>query len=177
MQAPRNAYFFSALACIAAIAPAQTQVQTGTAPRTSMDRAQREADMVLTWIKSHGQIEHTQPARTPTSKPKASHRRSPARETEVVHMPHSADQALLEPVETPSPTIPDDMRGELRSGFVQVRFRVAPGGNVISAEAVKSTHQRLKRPAIDTVLGWRFKPIRHEQTGIADIDFRSTAEN
>jgi TonB family protein len=54
---------------------------------------------------------------------------------------------------------------------VQVSFTVSPDGTVAKAQAVSTTHPRLKDVAVATVAQWRFQPLRHAQQGVVDIGF------
>jgi protein TonB len=43
-------------------------------------------------------------------------------------------------------------------GSVTVEFIIDKGGNVIQAQAMKSTHKEFEAPAVEAVLKWKFKP-------------------
>jgi TonB family protein len=138
--------------------------------RAAQERAQRDADKVYTWIKVHAQQEKAASGETRQA---PRHRSGSAREKAGADRASSGGAGIqLESIQTPAPVMPADLRAELRHGYVQVKFTVDTSGRVVSADAVKSTHPRLARPATDAVMTWRFKPISAMKVGIADIDFK-----
>ena len=81
------------------------------------------------------------------------------------------EDLTLIPVHRTEPEFSPVLMRQLRKGMVQVSFTVSPDGTVAKAQAVSSTHPRLKDAAVATVAQWRFQPLRHAQQGVVDIGF------
>ena len=80
------------------------------------------------------------------------------------------DLALI-PVHRTEPEFSTALMRSLRKGEVKVSFTVKPDGTVTQAQALSSTHPRLKDVAVATVQEWRFQPLRHAQQGVVDLGF------
>jgi protein TonB len=84
--------------------------------------------------------------------------------------PVEEDMALV-PIRRTEPEFSGALMRSLRKGTVQVSFTVNPDGTVGKAEAVRSSHPRLKDAAVATVSQWRFQPLRHAQQAVVDLGF------
>ena len=63
-----------------------------------------------------------------------------------------------EPVKTPPPAYPQQLKGSGIDGVVAVRLLVDENGSVAEAKASKSNHVLFEPPAVEAVLKWKFKP-------------------
>ena len=81
------------------------------------------------------------------------------------------EDLMLIPVHRTEPEFPKSLMRTLRKGVVQVSFTVKPDGTVTQAQAVSSSHPRLKDVALATVQEWRFQPLRHAQQAVVDLGF------
>ena len=81
------------------------------------------------------------------------------------------EDLMLIPVHRTEPEFSKALMRTLRKGQVQVSFTVKPDGTVTQAQAVTSTHPRLKDVAVATVQEWRFQPLRHAQQAVVDLGF------
>jgi TonB family protein len=92
----------------------------------------------------------------------------------AVAPPSRAAEALeqtLVPIHRTDPEFSPKLMHSLRKGSVQVSFTVKPDGTVGQAQAVSSTHPKLKDTAVATVSQWRFKPLQHAQQGVVELGF------
>jgi protein TonB len=67
-----------------------------------------------------------------------------------------------EPVKTPPPAHPQQMKGSGVDGVVAVRILIDETGTVVEAKALKSNHVLFEPPAVGAVLKWKFKPATKE---------------
>lgn len=95
-----------------------------------------------------------------------------ARVAEPPAPPVVEEEAPLKLLSKVDPTIPRQLQNNLRSGFAQVRFTVAPDGTVSQAEAVKTSHNRLGIAAVDAVKQWRFEPIPKAREAAVEVGFK-----
>ncbi len=69
------------------------------------------------------------------------------------------------------PEFPPAVVRKVHKGNVEVRFEVEPGGKVVEATVVESSHPRLNDAAIEAVKKWRFKPGTRYHTAAVNLKF------
>ncbi len=75
-----------------------------------------------------------------------------------------------EPISSPQPTIPDDLRGEALDKTFVAEFTVEPDGKPSAVKVVQSTgNDELDRLALDTARQWRFKPATKDGEPVQSI--------
>jgi len=75
------------------------------------------------------------------------------------------------------PDFPSNVVERIRKGNVAVRFEVEPGGEVVDAAVVESSHARLNSAALKAIRQWRFKPTPSTHTAQVNLVFNIDAEN
>jgi len=191
---PRPAAAASALCLVLAIASAaRAQSAPDAAPPRISERAQREADGPMRWIKLHSETVRRSDARkaaaapVPASQPtlvaKAPVGPSRASATTIAAAALAAradiDAAADERLDTSSlvsidhvdPEWDEDVLRKLRKGHVVVRFQVAVDGYLSRIQIVESTNSRLTGPAMAAVMQWRFAPIAEPRIATAEFGF------
>jgi len=96
---------------------------------------------------------------------------------ELVPSPAEEPDPGLINVKLVQPDFPFDVVQRMRKGNVEVRFEVEPGGTVVSAGVVESSHPRLNNAAVKAVKLWRFKPAAQTHTALVNLVFNIDAEN
>ena len=64
------------------------------------------------------------------------------------------------PLKTKPPVYPSKLRDEGVSGAVIVKIVIDENGKVMAAEAVKSSHEEFREPALAAVRDWTFVPAQ-----------------
>jgi TonB family protein len=75
------------------------------------------------------------------------------------------------------PNFPSDVVQRIRKGNVEVRFEVEPGGTVVNAAVVESSHPQLNNAAVKAIRQWRFKPTPLSHAALVNLVFNIDAEN
>ena len=74
------------------------------------------------------------------------------------------------------PDFPSAIVQLVHKGNVEVKFEVEPGGTVVAASVVESSHPRLNAPALRAIKQWRFKPTPKSHTALVNLVFDVDAE-
>ncbi len=90
--------------------------------------------------------------------------------------PEEADPGLVK-VKTVDPDFPTGVVRRLHKGHVEVRFEVEPGGTVVDAAVVDSSHAGLNNAAVQAIRQWRFKPAPRSHVALVNLVFDIDAEN
>jgi TonB family protein len=185
-------------------------VSGASAPASdSMERAQRQADNVMRWIKVHVDKPRAAtpapapapaksvPAKPPAPtaaqvpEPRAVEAAAPppaevpvaapvAAPTPVIPVvappppppaPVEEEEAPLQAIAQPQPSIPRSVLSALTSGKVMVRFTVELSGKTSNVEIVSSSNRKLNSPTVAAVSDWRFQPIKTTRTAQVEFDF------
>ena len=85
------------------------------------------------------------------------------------------DEGLVQ-VKSVQPEFPTAIVRRVHKGNVEVHFEVEPGGKVVEATVVQSSHSRLNDAALDAVKQWRFKPGTRYHTAAVNLKFDIDAE-
>ncbi len=80
------------------------------------------------------------------------------------------DPGLIQ-IESAQPDFPTAIVRRVHKGNVEVHFEVEPGGKVVEATVVESSHPRLDDAAIEAVKKWRFKPGTRYHTAAVNLKF------
>jgi protein TonB len=70
-----------------------------------------------------------------------------------------------EPIYSPAPTIPDDMRDEVLEAVAVARFQVSSNGNFVVSLTKPTDYSRLNDIILETLQTWRFHPA--SRNGVA----------
>ncbi|WP_422017909.1 TonB family protein [Roseateles sp.] len=101
-----------------------------------------------------------------------------AQAAEPAPQPAEAAEAVEEPLKLLAkvdPTFPRQLlQQNLKKGFAQIQFTVAPDGTVSQAQAVKASHARLGTAAVDAVKQWRFAPVSRAREVAVEIAFNNS---
>ncbi len=71
-----------------------------------------------------------------------------------------------QPMRTPPPVYPQDMKAQGVSGMVVLDIVIDDKGNVTQAEVVKSTADAFNAPSVEAVSKWVFKPARKDGSAV-----------
>ena len=85
------------------------------------------------------------------------------------------DPGLIQ-VKSVQPDFPTAVVRRVHKGNVEVRFEVEPGGTVVDASVVESSHSRLNDAAVEAVKQWRFKPAPKSHTALVNLVFDIDSE-
>jgi TonB family protein len=81
-----------------------------------------------------------------------------------------SDPGLIQ-IASVQPDFPATVVRRIHKGNVEVQFEVAPGGTVVEAAVVESSHPRLNEAAVEAVKQWRFKPTPKTHTAVVNLVF------
>jgi protein TonB len=81
--------------------------------------------------------------------------------SEITDVSAKVDEAPA-PVRTVAPDYPASLRAAKVNGVVSVVLVVDESGDVLAAEAAKSTHDDFTDPALNAIRRWKFKPAKLE---------------
>jgi len=95
---------------------------------------------------------------------------------EVAPAPAAEPDPGLVQVKSVQPDFPEAIVRRVHKGNVEVRFQVDPGGTVVDATVVESSHARLNDAAVEAVRQWRFKPTPGPHTAMVNLVFDIDAE-
>jgi TonB family protein len=179
-----------ATGCALAIACGASQAQQ--APLTDVERAQRDADSPLRWIKLHADTptkvapsnaESPRPAaeRTVPGKPLRPAAAATARPAHAASaaapIPPAKDLAPppeeieIAPLRRTDPQWDAELMGALRRGRVEVRFTVAANGTLAAAQVLSSTNPQLDAAALAALSQWRFAPMSTVHSASVEFGF------
>ena len=85
------------------------------------------------------------------------------------------DEGLVQ-IKSVQPEFPTAIVRRVHKGNVEVHFEVEPGGKVVEATVVQSSHSRLNDAALDAVKQWQFKPGTRYHTAAVNLKFDIDAE-
>lgn len=80
------------------------------------------------------------------------------------------DEGLVQ-IKSVQPDFPTAIVRRVHRGNVEVKFEVEPGGKVVEATVVQSSHSRLNDAALDAVKQWQFKPGTRYHTAAVNLKF------
>ena len=87
-----------------------------------------------------------------------------------------ADPGLVQ-IASVQPDFPAAVVRRVHKGNVEVRFEVEPGGRVVDATVVQSSHPRLNAAAVEAIKQWRFKPTPKSHTALVNLVFDIDTES
>jgi len=177
-----------AIGWLLAVACGASQAQP--TPLSDVERARRDADSPLRWIKLHADTpakaapEKPAPAKPPSNKAAtaatvapahAAHVASVAAQPQVtksaVPAPTPAPVDELAPLRRTDPQWDADLMGALRRGRVEVRFTIAAKGTLTAAEVISSTNPQLDAAALAAMSQWRFAPMSAAHSASVEFGF------
>jgi TonB family protein len=183
-----------AVGCALALACGASRAQQGEL--SDVERARRDADSPLRWIKLHADAPtrvapaKPEPVRSEGARP-APEKASPAKPASnkaAVPAPARLARAAVPPAARdpdPAPAPPDaitplqrtdpqwdpELMGALRRGQVEVRFTVAATGGLMAAKVLTSTNPQLDAAALAAMSQWRFAPMSTPQSASVEFGF------
>lgn len=79
---------------------------------------------------------------------------------------HTSVDVNPQPMRTPPPAYPDEMKTQGVSGMVVLDIVIDDQGKVNQAEVVKSTGDAFNSPSLDAVKKWVFKPGKKDGSNV-----------
>jgi TonB family protein len=95
---------------------------------------------------------------------------APAKATPAPPPAEEPDAGLVH-LESVEPEFPTTIVRRIRKGNVEVRLEVEPGGTVVGATVVETSHPGLNRSAVEALKQWRFKPSTRTHVALVNLVF------
>lgn len=198
----RSTYALAVTFALVTAADSRAQAENVSEPPPALsERAIRDAEGPMRWIKLHSELLRKSEERKATaaaaSAAKATKRteaapslgktgqsnsptpkaaaRTPADQRATSSTEESLDSGLII-IDEAQPEWDEEDLAKLKKGRVVVRFHVAEDGYLSRIQIVESTNPRLTGPAMAAVMQWRFQPIKQPRVATAEFGFDITKQ-